>query len=218
MQYLLDTPGPEGGTMSDETISKYLGAVMWASLITTSQLLASSLFSLAALPDVTSKVLEEQIQIKDKEEVSHDSIAKMEYLDATIKEILRFNSVGLGSMRMAMSDMTLGEYKIPKGSILTAVPRIQHFDSDNWPDPMKFDPTRFIDAKKQNIYSYIPFGLGAHACPGRFFAVYETKVLLRMILLNFNISLPSTVDREQFFHHHVTTLKDVTLTISKKKN
>ena len=37
----------------------------------------------------------------------------------------------------------------------------------------------------------ISFGLGAHACPGRYFAVNEIKYVLAELLVRFDISTPS---------------------------
>lgn len=37
----------------------------------------------------------------------------------------------------------------------------------------------------------LPFGHGAHSCPGRFFAIAEMKVILAHLLLNYDVKLSS---------------------------
>ena len=75
-------------------------------------------------------------------------------------------------------------------------------------DPEQYRPFRFSDmrsgeredlAKDAKLSAtslsseYHPFGLGKHACPGRFFALTEMKLLLAYMLLNyeFDFSFPS---------------------------
>ena len=89
---------------------------------------------------------------------------------------------------------------IPKGTMLCV--------SDHWMwdpaiyrNPEEFDPYRFC---RTDTFAYdfsskfvspspehLGFGLGRHACPGRFFAAAEVKIILCHILLKFDIELPA---------------------------
>lgn len=77
-------------------------------------------------------------------------------------------------------------------------------DPDVIPDPDKFDPFRFYRAESQvieegvdggtnHLVSVSPinmnFGYGRHACPGRFFAASELKMILSRALLDYDIRL-----------------------------
>ncbi|KAJ3514885.1 hypothetical protein NLJ89_g2106 [Agrocybe chaxingu] len=44
---------------------------------------------------------------------------------------------------------------------------------------------------------YIVFGMGRHACPGRFFAVNEIKVMLAHVLLTYDVKLPNNGPRPE---------------------
>lgn len=46
-----------------------------------------------------------------------------------------------------------------------------------------------------NNADQLHWGVGTHACPGRFFASYEIKMLLSEILLNYDLKLPSGMER-----------------------
>lgn len=68
-----------------------------------------------------------------------------------------------GQPRIATEDTTLGNYFIPKDTIVTVdIVGLQH-DENIWEDPYKFNPERFSrenesDIKRNN--AWIPFGSG----------------------------------------------------------
>lgn len=100
-------------------------------------------------------------------------------------------------MRKARVSHTLsdGTY-LPKGTWVTAPASAIHHSELSYEDPMKFDGFRFSRMRQQPGFetkfqavstadNYLPFGHGRHACPGRFFAANELKVLLAYIICNY---------------------------------
>ncbi len=56
------------------------------------------------------------------------------------------------------------------------------------PDPIAYknrEQYQFVSVTKENM----TFGFGRHACPGRFFAANEIKLILAQLLLNYDIKL-----------------------------
>jgi cytochrome P450 len=98
--------------------------------------------------------------------------------------------------------------RIPAGATIEAAhgPTLQ--DPNLYPRPDQFDARRFLrlrDASEPDPLSYknreqyqfiavtkenLSFGFGKHACPGRFFAANEIKLILARILLNYDIRPP----------------------------
>ena len=85
---------------------------------------------------------------------------------------------------------------LPKGSSMK-VYLDGHFDPQKIASPETFDPRRFLDLRGQpgqeNNWQFVTttpehmgFGHGIHACPGRFFAATELKVMLIWLLLKYN--------------------------------
>jgi cytochrome P450 len=79
------------------------------------------------------------------------------------------------------------------------------------PDPGTFDGFRFSKLRENSGHEFkhqlcttgtdsISFGHGTHACPGRFFAANEIKVVLAHLLLNFDIKLKEGEGRPE--NHH----------------
>lgn len=87
-------------------------------------------------------------------------------------------------------------------------------DESIYPGADKYDPYRFYrirtgtdggemplkHSREQYQFASVTdtdmaFGYGRHACPGRFFATAEIKLILAKILLDYDISLPKDVDQ-----------------------
>lgn len=102
--------------------------------------------------------------------------------------------------RLAMKSVTLSDGTIiPKGtSIFVSGERM--WDPKYYPNPDTFDAYRFLrlreipgnetSAQLVSVSSqHLGFGLGKHACPGRFFASNEIKIALSHILLKYDFRL-----------------------------
>jgi len=70
--------------------------------------------------------------------------------------------------RRVISDDRISGYHIPQGSSVLVSPYVLHRNPEFWPDPDRFDPTRFDARPSENRprHAYIPFGLGPHRCVG----------------------------------------------------
>nr|AVL92853.1 CYP450 [Locusta migratoria] len=118
-------------------------------------------------------------------------LGRLRVLDSVIKETLRlFPPLSL-IPRVAPEDFWLskGQVFVPKGTLLAVAPFITHRLPEFFPDPLKFDPSRFLEerAGKEHPYSYLPFGLGARNCMGTQYARLLLKVLLVEVLRRFRI-------------------------------
>jgi cytochrome P450 family 135 len=104
-----------------------------------------------------------------------------EYLDATIKEVLRLRPVVTDVSRILTREIELGGYRIPAGArVMPAIAAI-HLRRDIYPDPDELRPERFL-AQAPEPYSWIPFGGGVRRCIGASFAQFEMRVIIRTIL------------------------------------
>jgi cytochrome P450 len=92
---------------------------------------------------------------------------------------------------------------IPKGESVWVT--VAHMWTDEYhKNPDEFDPYRFMSsrgsAKEHSSHlistspEHIGFGHGEHACPGRFFAANEVKILLCHLLLKYEWKFPEGHD------------------------
>ena len=104
------------------------------------------------------------------------------YRQATIFEVQRNRTViDFAGRNVCVPMYELGEWSIPQGfSIMVSLLQL-HRNPDLYPNPERFDPQRFLDAKP-NTFSWVPFGGGTRRCVGAAFANMEMDVVLRTVL------------------------------------
>jgi cytochrome P450 len=61
------------------------------------------------------------------------------------------------------------------------------FFPETWPEPRRFDPSRFLGPEAPSPYAYLPFGGGARRCIGLAFAHYEMRIVLATVLARFHV-------------------------------
>ncbi|KAI5118824.1 hypothetical protein M0805_009402 [Coniferiporia weirii] len=152
-------------------------------------------FFLAAL-------LHPEVQIKAQEEldrvVGQDSLPsfkdkeRLPYIEAILKEIVRWNpATPLVSRRVAVDDEYKGFHIPAKTAITVNVWALTH-DETLYPNPMPFDPDRFLP--KTGGEAPIPpdprasaFGFGRRRCPGEYIADAFLYIVIATTLAVFRI-------------------------------
>ncbi|KAI9111046.1 hypothetical protein K1719_017921 [Acacia pycnantha] len=123
-------------------------------------------------PEVMRRVQEELDSVVGRENIVEEShIHKLPYLLAVMKESLRLHpALPLLVPHCPSETTTVGGYTIPKGSRVFVNVWAIHRDSTIWDNPLKFDPSRFLDDAKWdfsgNDFDYFPFGSGRRICAG----------------------------------------------------
>jgi len=125
--------------------------------------------------DVLEKVRDEQFKFRPNDEpITQEMIAKMEYTNQVVKEVLRFRPPATMVPHVAIKDTQLDyNYTIKKGSIVLPSIWCSSFEKDGFIDAQKFDPDRFNPERQEHVkYAkfYLAFGIGPHACMGREYA------------------------------------------------
>ncbi|KAI8214239.1 Cytochrome P450 monooxygenase 1 [Colletotrichum sp. SAR11_57] len=92
------------------------------------------------------------------------------------------------------SEINIGS--VSKLSYIQTLVEIQQWSSnhspDNWPDPWKFDPERFLESEKTNVNrldSLQAFSVGPRNCIGRNLAYSEMRMVLARVIFDFDMAL-----------------------------
>ncbi|KZS91604.1 cytochrome P450 [Sistotremastrum niveocremeum HHB9708] len=119
---------------------------------------------------------------------------RLPYVDALIQEVFRFHPGGpLGVPHSVTQDDYYEGMYIQKGSII--VPNIWAVTHDEsmYPDPMQFDPARYLGKSEKDAKGIQPdprnfvFGFGRRVCAGMYFAEVTLFLQISSILATFNI-------------------------------
>jgi cytochrome P450 family 135 len=104
-----------------------------------------------------------------------------EYLEAVVKETLRLCPAVPVVMRRLVEQMQIDEFTLPAGTILAPCVYLTHRHPDIYPEPLSFQPERFL-ASPGATYTWIPFGGGVRRCVAVVFAQLEMKQVIRTVL------------------------------------
>ena len=104
-----------------------------------------------------------------------------DYLDAVIHETMRLRPPLPMFDRMACEPVEVLGYRLPAGTILACNIIGVHRREDLYPEPLSFRPERFLESPPET-YGWLPFGGGVRRCLGASFALYEMRIVLRMVV------------------------------------
>jgi cytochrome P450 len=168
LSMLLRATDDAGQPMSRQELRDELVTVLAAGHETTATAVAWAFERLLRTPRVLDRLTESLVESD-------------EYLDATIKEVLRVRPVVTDVSRVLTREIELGGYRIPaRARVMPAIAAI-HFREDLYPDSDELRPERFLD-RAPEPYTWIPFGGGVRRCIGASFAQFEMRVIIRTIL------------------------------------
>jgi cytochrome P450 len=183
----------DGALLSEQDIIDHMSFLMMAAHDTLTSSLTSFIGELAAHPDWQKKLRDEVLALGLTADAptSFDDLDRMPLSEMAFKEALRIKPPVPSMPRRAMRDFTFKGFTIPAGTAIGVNPLYTHHMKDIWPEPDRFDPSRFTEEAQRNRhrFAWVPFGGGAHMCLGLHFAYMQAKCFARHFLQNVEVSL-----------------------------
>jgi sterol 14-demethylase len=190
LQALMEASYKDGRKLSEEEMSGLLLTIMFAGHHTSGVTFSWAGILLAQHPEWVAELRAEQRSLLgDREDLTLEDLRAMPKLEATIKEVLRMYPPIVVMMRKVVNDFTFGGYEFPRGAMIFASPTVSHYMPEVFPEPHRFDPTRFLgpnSVDKKHPMAWIPFGAGRHRCMGIMFAQLQLRALWSHLLRNFD--------------------------------
>jgi cytochrome P450 len=176
--------------------------INFAAIHTSSITFLQVLYHLAAEPKYVPELRQEVERVVEEDGWTRDALERMVKIDSFIRESTRLNPLSVQVMnRKVIKDFTFSNGTfLPVGSTLAIPLYPVHHNEATYSQPDVFDPFRFSrmkeaagDDRKMQIINpspdFLSFGIGKHACPGRFFAANEMKLMLAHILVNYDVKM-----------------------------
>jgi len=217
LQWIIDAQ-TKLGTVSDRDLAMSQLTASFVAIHTTTAATTNALYWLAAKPELTPMLREDvqQALAESKGEFTSLALQNMKKLDSFLKECMRLSPGNVASFtRKVLKSLKLPNGQtIPEGMFIGVSAQGVNQDPEIFPDPEVFDALRFYKLREGKVHAesgtkaaesvtqaqlvsvgttHLTFGYGKHACPGRFFAVNEIKIIMANILCHYEIRMPDGV-------------------------
>ena len=105
-----------------------------------------------------------------------------------------------------------GGFLIPKGSIIAPGGIALFQDPSLFPNPLSFQPSRWVEMSDSSKDAFFPFALGRRNCVGQSLALLEAKTVLRKLIKEFHFTVE---DEGEIAFPSTARLDGCTLKVSK---
>jgi sterol 14-demethylase len=183
---------------SADTVTGMFISMMFAGHHTTSGTAAWTLIELLRHPHEMEAVNQELDELyADGSEVSFQALREIPRLESALKEALRLHPPLILLLRVAMEDLTYGDFTIAAGKMVGASPAICNRIPEDFPEPDAFVPSRYLEGREEdraNPWTWIPFGAGRHRCVGAAFAMMQLKAIFSVLLQGWEFEAAQPLD------------------------
>ncbi|KAL2867848.1 cytochrome P450 [Aspergillus lucknowensis] len=201
LQWVIDT-APNALERDPERVLYRLLHLNVAAVHTTSVTYLNCIYDLASHAHIHEELRAEIAAVVEEDGWTARGLIRMRKLDSFMLESQRLAPIASSQMtRAVIKDFTFSNgTTVPKGSYVLVPMHAMYLDDSIYADASTFDAFRWSRLRDQpgdeNRYQFVTtspthinFGHGKDACPGRFFASQEIKLLLAHTLLHYEIRL-----------------------------
>ncbi|XP_078676706.1 cytochrome P450 2U1-like [Branchiostoma floridae x Branchiostoma belcheri] len=186
--------GDENSTFTEEQLVELVRQLFLAGTDTTANTLHWAVLFMVLHPDVQRNVQREiDGVVGPDQEPAMEHRSQMPYTEATLSEISRMAATApMATRHFTTDDVFFRGYHIPKATGVEVNLWSVLYDPQVWPEPHKFDPTRFLDdsgkfARREEL---IVFSMGRRLCVGERLAKAELFLFFASLLQRFTFKPP----------------------------
>ena len=188
-----------GSALDDGDLAGNVMTMLLAGEDTTANTLAWMIYLLARHPEAQARARAEVQRVLGGERwpTTLEQVAALDIVEACAHETMRLKPVAPIIVQQAHRDTAVAGVEVPAGTLLIFLMRGGALDARHFPEPERFDPQRWLDGGADAGSSKrvaMPFGAGPRICPGRYLALVEIKMVIAMLLANFEIVAVDTPD------------------------
>lgn len=179
---LLSAQEQDGTPLTREDILSEVTGLLAAGSETTAVTLTWLFYELGHNPDLERRLHREVDTLLMNSPLTAQTLAALVFTRRLVNESLRLYSPAWLVTRQARRPVRLGEVDLPAGEDIVWSPYTLHRDPGLYPDPLRFDPDRWLPERPQPPKgSFLPFGAGKRQCMGNEFALAEATLITAMV-------------------------------------
>ncbi|TNE68109.1 MAG: cytochrome P450 [Bacteroidetes bacterium] len=158
---------------------------------TSANALAWTWYLLCRHPEAAARIRQEVETVLGDAPPTFESLPGLVYLDQVLQESMRLYPPAWILDRVPVEDDAFEGIALPRNQNIGIYTYGVHRNPKYWPDPEKFDPSRFTkeEIKKRPAFTYLPFGGGPRLCIGANFAMMEMQMALARMIQRFDFEL-----------------------------
>ncbi len=184
--------------MSDQQLHDECVTIILAGHETTANALSFALHLLARHPEVQERMHAEAWTVLGERLPSAEDYGRLTLATQVFAEAMRLYPPVWVTARTCVRPYRIAGYTIPAGATLMAPQFAVHRDPRFFPDPDRFDPSRFTPEGKASRprLSYFPFGGGNRQCIAEGLAWMEGTLALAVLARDWTFRLPPGAPQE----------------------
>lgn len=208
---LVDARYEDGQPMHEEDILDELVTMLVGGFETSSNTLCWAAYHILDNPSAEAAVRDELVSTFDNGRVDPQRCGELKLLEASIRESMRLNPIAIAAPRTLITPQTFGRWSFEPGTIVWPSAYLAQRRAEAWPDPERFDPSRFLDTPSPRPDIYFPFGGGRRRCLGATFAQVEMRIALARLFQRCDLELLSEQPNGKFRGIAIAPADDVRL-------
>lgn len=188
---LMLASSPDKSASSEQSLRDQVITIFLAGYETVANALSWTWYLLSQNPECERRFHEEIDRELQGRRPAFEDVPRLRYVEMVLAESLRLYPPAWAMGRYARADFLLGDYCLPAKTTVLISQFVTHRDARFFPDPMRFDPERFLPEAKarRTKLTYFPFGAGVRQCIGESFAWMEGVLLLATMAQNWKLKL-----------------------------
>jgi cytochrome P450 len=166
--------------MTDEQLRDEVLTIFLAGYETVANALTWTWYLLSQNPTAEDGLHAEIDSVLGERLPSLEDLPRLRYTEMVFAESMRLYPPAWAMGRQSIADVELGPYRFPSGTYFFFSQYIIQRSAEYFPDPLRFDPDRFLPENKSGRprFAYFPFGAGGRQCIGEAFAWMEGVLML----------------------------------------
>ncbi|GFZ19208.1 brassinosteroid-6-oxidase 1 [Actinidia rufa] len=189
MLRILMNGGENRHKLTDEEIIDQMITILYSGYETISTTSMMAVKYLHDHPHVLQELRKEHLAIRERKKsddpIDWNDFKSMRFTRAVIFETSRLATIVNGVLRKTTKDMELNGFVIPKGWRIYVYTREINYNPRLYPDPLTFNPWRWMDKSSDSQNYFFIFGGGMRQCPGKELGIAEISTFLHYFVTKY---------------------------------